>query len=91
MNSPFKKVRITLDESYKNMSDELNILKPKNLQAVDQILEKKKHPDTDSINDFVARTCVTNISKELTELVIEELNTRNVKFNKKTVQGCDSF
>ena len=40
---------------------------------------------------FLARTCATNISKELTELVIEELVTQSVIFNKKTVQDLESF
>ena len=91
MNSAFEKLRITSDESGKNMSDELDILKPKILQAIDQIREKKMRPDTDSIYDFIAYTYVTNISKELIELVIDELITQNVIFNKKTVQGLDSF
>ena len=54
MNSAFEKLRITSDESGKNMSDELDILKPKILQAIDQIREKKMRPDTDSIYDFIA-------------------------------------
>ena len=49
MNSAFEKLRIASDESDKNMSDELDILKPKILQTIDQIREKKKCPDTNSI------------------------------------------
>ena len=46
----------------------------------------------DSKHDFITRTCATNISKKLIELVIEELITQNVIFNKKkTVQGLDLF
>ena len=63
MNSTFEKLRITSDWSYKNMSIELDILKPKILQANDQIREKKKRPDTDSTYDFIARTCATNLAK----------------------------
>ena len=40
---------------------------------------------------LIGRTCATNISKELLELVIEELINQNVIFNKKIVQGLDSF
>ena len=89
MNSAFEKLRIASDESDKNMSDELDILKPKILQTIDQIREKKKCPDTNYYG-FIARSCATSISKGLMELVIEELITQNVIF-KKTVQGLDSF
>ena len=61
----------------------------KKLQAIDQIRQKKKRPDTDSVNDFIARSCATNINKELIELVVEELITQNVIFNK--TNGLDSF
>ena len=43
------------------MSIELDILKPKILQANDQIREKKKRPD--STYDFIARICATNLAK----------------------------
>ena len=38
-----------------------------------------------------ARTCATNINKELIGLAIEELIAQNVIFNKKTAQGLGSF
>lgn len=89
--SAFEKLRVTSDESYKNMSDEWDKLKPNILQEFDQIREKMKRPDYDSIYYFTACTCPTNISKELTELVIEELITPNAIFNKTSVQGLDSL
>ena len=81
MNSAFEKLRNASDESDRN--NNLDILKPKNLDAIDQIHQRKKHPDTDSIYDFIARTCATNINKELIEVVIEELIAQNDIFNKK--------
>ena len=89
MNSAFEKLRIASHEIDKNISEELDILKPKNLQVIHQICEKKKRRD--SLYDFIVRTCATNISKELTELVIEKLITQNAKSNKETVQGLNSF
>ena len=62
------------------MTAELDIPKPKILQAVDQIREKKL---PDSIYHFIVRNSATNISKELIELVIRELFIQNVIFNKK--------
>ena len=73
--------RFASHKSDNNMSDEFVILKPKILQVIDQIREKK--PLILAVYDFIARTCVTNISKELLELVIEELINQNVIFNKK--------
>ena len=37
INSAFEKLRIASDESDKNMSEELDILKPKVLQAIDKV------------------------------------------------------
>ena len=66
MNSAFEKLRIASDESDRN--NDIDTLKPKILNQ-----NQKKRPDTDSIYDFIARTCATNINKELIEVVIEEL------------------
>ena len=60
MNSAFEKLRIASAESDRNISDKLDILKPKILEAINQIRQKKKRPDTDSIYDFITRTCTTN-------------------------------
>ena len=49
MNSAFEKLRIASDESDRNCSNELDILKPKILRAIDQIHQRKKDPDTDYI------------------------------------------
>ena len=49
MNSAFEKLRIASDESDRNCSNELDILKPKILRAIDQIRQRKKDPDTDYI------------------------------------------
>ena len=64
MNSAFEKLRIASDESDRNCSNNLDILKPKILDAIDQIRQRKKCPDTDSIYDFIARTDATNLNKQ---------------------------
>ena len=86
-NSASEKLKIASDESDRNCSNDLDILKPNILDEIDQIRQRKKRPDTDSICDFTARTCVTNVNKQLIEIVIEELIAQNDTFNKKTVQG----
>ena len=53
--------------------------------------QRKQRPETDSIYDFIARTCATNINKELIAVVIEELIAQNDIFNKNTAQGRDSI
>ena len=64
MNSAFEKLRIASDESYRIYSNELDTLKPEILHAIDQICQRKKRPDTDSIYEFIARTYATNIYEE---------------------------
>ena len=91
MNSAFEKLRIASDESDRNCSNNLDILKPKILDAIDQIRQRKKCPDTDSIYDFITRTCATNINKELIEVVIEELIAQNDIFNKKLLKVIIRF
>ena len=56
MNSAFTKLRIASDEIDRNISNELDILKPNISQPIDQIRQKNKRTDTDSIYDFLART-----------------------------------
>ena len=89
MNSAFEKLRIASDESDRN--NDIDILKPKILDSIDQIRQKKKRPDTDSIYDFIARTCATNINKELIEVAIEELIAQNDIFNKKLLKAKIRF
>ena len=91
MNSAFEKLRIASDESDRNCSNNLDILKPKILDAIDQIRQRKKCPDTDSIYDFRACSCATNIDKELIEVAIEESIAQNDIFNKKLLKVVIGF
>ena len=83
MKSAYEKLRIAPEESDRNWSNDLDMLKQKFLDAIHQICQRKKRPDTDSIYEFIACTCATNINKELIEVVIEELIAQNDIFNKK--------
>ena len=51
INSAFEKLRIASDESDRNCSNDLDILKPKILDTIDQIGQRKRRPDTHSIYD----------------------------------------
>ena len=65
------------------MFNELDILKPQYSTSKRPTSPEKNRPDTDPIYGFIARIYPSKISKELIELVIEELITQNVIFNKK--------
>ena len=91
MNSDFEKLRIATGESDRNCSNKLDILKPKIVHTIDQIHQRKKCPDSDSIYDFITGTRAININKVLIEVVIEELIAQNDIFNKKSAQGLTSF
>ena len=90
MNSAFQKLRITSDESDRNSSNELDIMKPKISHAIDQIRQRKKRPDTDSIYDVIAHNCAININKELIEVVIEEIIAQNEMSNTQPPITCDN-
>ena len=83
MNSVSEKLKIVSEESGKKMFGELVILKPKILQAIYQILQRKTSLDTDYLYDFAESTCASNISKELIELIMEELVTQHVIVKKR--------
>ena len=86
MNSAFEKVRIVSHKSDRNCSNNLDILKPKLLDEIDQVCQRKKHPNTDSTYDSIAPACATNIDKELIEVVIEALIAQNDISNKKLLK-----
>ena len=54
MNSEFGKLRIASYESNRNCFNDLDILKPKIVDPIDQIRQRKKRPDTNSIYAFIA-------------------------------------
>ena len=83
MNSAFEELIIGSDKSDRNCSNDLDILKPKILDSIDQSRQRNKCPDIDSIYGFIARTFATNINKELIEVVMEKLIAQNDIFNKK--------
>ena len=57
--------------------------KTKNITSNRPNLLEKEGPDIDSVYDFIGHTYGFNISKELMQLIIEELITESVIFNQK--------
>ena len=61
------------------------------LYAKDNIREKKKRPDVDSIFNHIATSSATNIDRDVVESVLGELINQKIISNKKTSSGCVSF
>ena len=68
-----------------------DLLKPHVLSAEDNIREKKKRPDVDSIFNHIAKSSATNIESDVVESVLGELINQKIISNKKTSSSCNSF
>ena len=69
---------------------ELFLFKPKILQAIECILEKRKRPDTNAIYEHLKKTGASNIDKETIGNIISELINQKMLENKKSTYG-DAF
>ena len=81
----FKKLYITshdINESIPS-SDEILLFKPKILQAIKFIREKKKRPNLNSIYEHLSKTGASNINKDTVYSIISELIKQEVLENKK--------
>ena len=87
-----KKLNITSHDNNKSIPslDEILLVKPKILQAIKFIREKKKRPDVNSIYEHFSKSGVSNISKDITYSISSELLKQKVLENKKSAHG-DSF
>lgn len=61
------------------------MFKPKTLNAIDCIKDKKKLPEIDPIYDYLERTETSNADKNLIKHFLNELVTEKVLINKKAV------
>ena len=68
-----------------------HLFKPHVLSAIENIREKKKCPDVDSIFNHVTKGSAANIERDLVESILIELINQKIIPNKKTSSGCDSF
>ena len=67
IDAAFKNLNISSKDKNKNesiTSDELFLFKPKILQAIEYIREKRKRPDTNAIYEHLKKTEASNIDKE---------------------------
>ena len=87
------KVTEAADDSLNtSVNESLQLFKPKILNAIEIIRDKKKkRPDIDTIHDHIMKTEASNADKTLIEILVKELIKQNILINKKTTQGLDSF
>ena len=75
-----------------NVNINISHFKPKILEAIDHLKGiSRKHPDVDSIFDFITRATASNITKEALADIITDLVKLNIIINKKSINECDSF
>ena len=83
MDNAFKQLSISTE----GLSDEITHFKPKILNTIDFICNKKKGADTNSIYEELSKSEATNIDKNTIDIIINELLTQKVILNKKSCYG----
>ena len=83
MDNAFKQLSISTE----GFSDEITHFEPKILNMIDFIRNKKKRADTHSIYEELSKSEATNIDKNTTDIIINELLTQKVILNKKSCYG----
>ena len=91
IDADFKNLNISSKDKNESItSGELFLFKPKILQAIDYIREKRKRPDTNAIYEYLKKTEASNTDKETIGNIITELINQKILENKKSAYG-DSF
>ena len=68
-----------------------DLFKPHVPSAIDNIREKKKRPNVESIFNHIAKSSATSTNRDVVESILIELINQKITSNKKTSSGCDSF
>ena len=69
----------------------MSLFKSKILNVIDQIKQKKKSPDVNTIYEYVSQTEASNADKQLIETILRNLIETNIIVNRKTPKGLVSF
>ena len=86
----FAKLAITHSDINANIN--ISHFKPKILEAIDHLKGiSHKHPDVDSIFDFITRATASNITKEALADITTDLVKQNIVIDKKSINGHNSF
>ena len=88
--------RLRVSSTLRHISNSLqnttfDLFKPHVLSAIDNIREKKKHPDVDSIFKHIVKSSATNIDRDVVESMLIELINQDIISNKKTNYKLGSF
>ena len=77
-------IEATDDSLNISIKESLQLFKPKMLNAIEIIKDKKKkRADIDTVYDYITRTEASNADKTLIENVVRELIRQNILINKK--------
>ena len=91
IDATFKNLNISSKDKNESItSDELFLFKPKILQAIDYIREKRKRPDRNAIYKYPKKTEASNIDKDTISNIITDLINQKILENKKSAYE-DSF
>ena len=86
ISNAFNNLKITRDErKIDDVSDETLS------DAIDQIKQKKKRPDLNTIYEYLSKTEASNTDKQVIETILANLVETNIIVNGKTPKGFDSF
>ena len=86
ISNAFNNLKITRDErKIDDVSDETLS------DAIDQIKQKKKRPDLNTIYEYLSKIEASNTDKQLIETILASLVETNIIVNRKTPKILDSF
>ena len=68
----------------------MSLFKQKISSTIDQIKQKKKRPDLNTIYEYLSKTEASNTNKQI-ETILSNLVETNIIVNRKTPKGFDSF
>ena len=73
ISNAFDKLKITGDDRKTDDVNDvtLSLFKPKILNAIDQIKQKKKRPDLNTIYEYLSKTEASNADKQLIETILD--------------------
>ena len=73
ISNAFDKLKITRDDRKTDDVNDvtLSLFKPKILNAIDQIKQKKKRPDLNTIYEYLSKTEASNADKQLIEIILD--------------------
>ena len=93
ISNAFNKLKIVRDDrKIDDVNDvTLSLFELKILNVIDQIKQKKKRPDVNTIYEYLSKTETSNADKQLIETILGNLIETNIIVNKKTPKGLVSF